>query len=178
MHRIAALLAGQMLGITDQPDKLRVVLSYTVHQGYSACYLQKHVHRDDEDPFNSVQNLSRRLHAACTRTCLLIVQRWMSFFRRRTAGTQMVCCDLFFNSRCSYYYYLVEQPPVPLSANAAVVECSYCRNGQGWYHIDGPEMKTKAADLIKQEKYIFLPSNVSFILCYTTTFDVLTMVML
>ncbi|KAN0107437.1 hypothetical protein V8E52_010185 [Russula decolorans] len=30
---------------------------------------------------------------------------------------------------------------------------------RGWYHIDGPDMKTKAADLIKQEKYLFPPSN-------------------
>lgn len=30
-----------------------------------------------------------------------------------------------------------------------------------WYHLDGPDMKSKAADLIKQDKYIFVSSDVS-----------------
>jgi len=32
---------------------------------------------------------------------------------------------------------------------------------RGWYKLDGPDAKSKAAELIKQEKYIFPSSNVS-----------------
>ena len=39
---------------------------------------------------------------------------------------------------------------------------------RGLYRLDGPDMKTKAADLIKQEKYLFPASNVSLFLCFAT----------
>jgi hypothetical protein len=49
---------------------------------------------------------------------------------------------------------------------------------RGLYHLDGPDMKTKAADLIKQEKYLFPSSNVSSVYVSLPLLNALTVVTL
>jgi hypothetical protein len=78
-------------------------------------------------------------------------------FQKDVAG--MVRRDLLLDSH-SRYPYPAEQPPVGATLRTQSLS-------GGWYHLDSPDMKTKAAELIKQEKYIFPPSNVSSFLYFT-----------
>jgi len=103
--------AGQMLGITDQLDKLCMVLSYTV------CQVIRHA-------------ISKSTYIEMTKTnsilCKIFIQTAHSLglsvfadhikanviFQKDVAV--MVCCDWFLNL-CSHYPYLAEQPVVWLS---------------------------------------------------------------
>jgi hypothetical protein len=118
--------AGQMLRITDQPDKLRVVLSHTVRQ-----VIWHAISKSTYIEMTKTHSILCKIfmQTACSLHQDVFADRIKAdvIFQKDVAG--MVCCDLFLNSRCSYYYYLAEQPPVRLSKQCQ--ECSYCRNGQG-----------------------------------------------
>lgn len=116
---------GQMLGINDQPDKLRIVLSYTVRQVIR--------HAISKSTYIEITKTHSILCKIFMQTARSLGQNTFAdrmkadvLFQKDVAG--MVCSNLFLDSR-SRYPYLAEQPPVWFSKQRQ--ECSHRWDGQG-----------------------------------------------
>ena len=97
---------GQMLGITDQPDTLRIVLSYTVRQVIR--------HAISKSTYIKMTKMHSILCKIFIQTARSLHQDAFAdrikadvIFQKDVAA--MVSCDSFLDS-CSCYPYLVEQP--------------------------------------------------------------------
>jgi len=117
--------AGQMLGITDQPDKLRTVLSHAVRQVIR--------HAISETTYIEMTKTHSILCKIFMQTARNLGQSAFAnrmkadvLFQKDVAG--MVRCDLFIDL-CLHHPYLAEQPPVWLSKQHQ--EHSQYRDGQG-----------------------------------------------
>ncbi|KAI0000682.1 hypothetical protein BJV74DRAFT_794362 [Russula compacta] len=131
---------GQVLGITDQPDRLCMVLSYTV------CQVIQHA-------------ISKSTYIKMARTnstlCKVFIQTTCSLGQNVFADCMKVNVSFQKNvARMLSNHLSGFQSSIKNSVTIGMV--------WGWYNLDGTDMKTKAVDLIKHEKYILPPSHDGF----------------
>ena len=117
--------AGQMLGITDQPDKLRMLLSFAVRQVIRHA-ISKGTYIEMTKTHSTLCKIFMQTARSLGQNMFADHMKADVIFQKDVAG--MVRCDLHLDSR-SRYPYLAEQPSVWLSEQRQ--ECSYCRDGQG-----------------------------------------------
>ena len=117
--------AGQMLGITDQPDKLRMLLSCAVRQVIRHA-ISKSTYIEMTKTHSTLCKIFMQTARSLGQSTFADRMKADVIFQKDVAG--MVCGDLFLDSR-SCFPYLAKQPPVWLSKQCQ--ECSYHRDGQG-----------------------------------------------
>jgi hypothetical protein len=101
--------AGQMLGITDQPDKLRMVLSYTVRQVIRHA-ISESTYIEMKETHSILCKIFMRTARSLGQNAFVDRMKADVIFQKDVAG--MVCRhDHFLDSR-SHCSHLAEQPSV------------------------------------------------------------------
>jgi len=106
--------AGQTLGITDQPDELRMVLSCTVRQVIRHA-ISKSMYIEMTKMHSILCKIFMQTARNLGQNTFVDRMKADGIFQKDVAGMVCsVCCDWFLDL-CLHYPYPAEQPPVRLS---------------------------------------------------------------